>query len=142
MIPRTEARSHETVRNWISRFTDNAFVTELIGTQVLYNFDAPSFGQRRHSRSSARRRSRTLTLSHTHQSNPAQLSVSMASIALRRGVSHQRSEGDGIDIVGNAVFTLNVTSDDVITKPSSPSTSISSSFEASGNNDKEFGFAT
>jgi hypothetical protein len=33
-------RSRETVRNWISRFTDNALVTELIGTRTLFTFDA------------------------------------------------------------------------------------------------------
>jgi orotate phosphoribosyltransferase-like protein len=34
------ARSRETVRNWISRFTDNALVAELIGALSLFNFDA------------------------------------------------------------------------------------------------------
>jgi hypothetical protein len=30
------ARSRETVRNWISRFTDNALVAELIGAHSLF----------------------------------------------------------------------------------------------------------
>jgi transposase-like protein len=33
-------RSRETVRNWISRFSDNALVAELIGTRTLLAFDA------------------------------------------------------------------------------------------------------
>lgn len=33
-------RSRETVRNWISRFADNALVVELIGTRALFRFDA------------------------------------------------------------------------------------------------------
>ena len=39
-IARELGRSRETVRNWISRFTDNALVTEVIGTQALLTFDA------------------------------------------------------------------------------------------------------
>jgi transposase-like protein len=39
-IARELGRSRETVRNWISRFTDNALVTELIGTRTLFRFDA------------------------------------------------------------------------------------------------------
>lgn len=57
----------------------------------------------------------------------------MASIALRRSASHQRCKGDENDIVNSAVLTLSVTGDDVITKPSSPSTSTPSSFDVSGN---------
>ena len=33
-------RSREAVRNWISRFTDNALVAELIGTRTLLTYDA------------------------------------------------------------------------------------------------------
>jgi len=39
-ISRELGRSRETVRNWISRFTDNALVAELIGTRTLFRFDA------------------------------------------------------------------------------------------------------
>ena len=98
-------RSRETVRNWISRFCENALVAELIGTRTLVRFDAhagamrlvwrttslaralealglcvaafvrlfgpltpstaPRSGERRHWRSSAQRRARSLSVSHT-----------------------------------------------------------------------------
>jgi hypothetical protein len=57
----------------------------------------------------------------------------VASVALRGGASDQRCEGDENDIVRNCVITLNATCDDVITKASSPSTSIPTSFDVSGN---------
>ena len=39
-IARELSRSRETVRNWISRLTDNALVAEVIGTRTLVTFDA------------------------------------------------------------------------------------------------------
>lgn len=39
-IARELGRSRETVRNWISRFADNALVAELIGTQAPLAYDA------------------------------------------------------------------------------------------------------
>lgn len=39
-ISRELGRSRETVRNWISRFVDNALVAELIGTRTLLRYDA------------------------------------------------------------------------------------------------------
>ena len=39
-IAREIGRSRETVRNWISRFTDNELVAELLGTRALLAYDA------------------------------------------------------------------------------------------------------
>ena len=39
-IAREIGRSRETVRNWISRFSNNALAAEVIGTQALFRFDA------------------------------------------------------------------------------------------------------
>ena len=57
----------------------------------------------------------------------------MTSIMLRREALHERCEVTKNDVVSTEVITLNVTSGNVITKPSSPSTSFPSSFDVSGN---------